>query len=1385
MNHLAPAPTRLLKITAAVARWLLFLLLAAWLLFGLALGLLHGWIVPRIDEYRPTLEMQASRVLGVPVRIGAIQARSSSLFPVVELNDVVLLDPEGREALRLPRVLASVSPRSALALGFEQLYIDRPELDIRRTAAGRLTIAGLDFSRSDGSNTDAQDWFFSQSEFVIRGGTVRWTDEQRPGGTLALADVDFVSRNSARRHSLRIDATPPPEWGERFTLMGQFRQPLLVRRAGQWQEWEGQLHANFSRVDVSRLRQHADIGADLREGLGALRVWVDVARGELLGATADAALAQVNVRLGKELEPLMLRSVSGRLGGRRLPGGFEFSTAGLQFDADDGLHWPGGNVFMRYTEPAGGTPSGEFRADRLDLAALAQIAHRLPLGDAAHEVLARHAPRGLFETVQSSWTGPIGSPARYEAKGRVKGLEIASSSSRAGSGTPGIRGADIDFELTQAGGKAGLTITRGALDLPGVFEDPVVPVDQLTGSVTWKFDGPRIDLQVSNLVFANADAQGEARASWHTTDAATSSSRSRFPGVLDLSGTLSRADGTRVYRYLPAHIPKDVRNYVQEAVTTGTASDVRFRVKGDLHDMPFADPKKGDFHISAQVRNVNFAYVPRSSLPRDSLQWPALNQLSGELVFDRLSMRVKGATARLQGAPALQVTQANATIPDLSHNTTVQVDGTIKGPLGDALKVVGNSPLGALTGGVLGKSTGTGNADVQLSLNLPVHTIDKSKVSGSVTLQGNDIQFTPDTPQLARARGVVSFSEGGFTVTNGQARMLGGDLRIEGGSRMVAGEPVVQLRAQGTATAEGMRQARELGFLSRLAQNANGGANYSVVLGFRRGLPELQVSSNLQGLGLNLPAPLNKAADAVLPLRLENSLLRESLTSGPLLDQLVLDLGRVANVAYVRDVSGAQARVLRGGIGIGLASNEFAPVPDDGVLANINLSNVDIDAWEDVLSKAAGASINTASPSAAAASAESQAAQGYLPTQVAVRAKELVFDGRKLNNVVVGGSREGTTWRANLDANELNGYVEYRQGSGATPGRLYARLARMSIAQGATSDVEALLNEQPANIPALDIVVDDFELRGKKLGRVEVEAVNRVGGPRDGNVREWRLSKLNFTTPDAIFSATGNWAAVNAQGVQPTNARTGRPGAERRRTVMNFRLDIANAGDLLGRFGMKDVVRRGKGRMEGQVAWLGSPLTPDYPSMSGQFNVNVEEGQFLKADPGLAKLLGVLSLQSLPRRLTLDFRDVFSEGFGFDFVRGDVKIDQGIASTNNLQMKGVNAAVLMEGRASLAAETQDLRVVVVPEINAGTASLVATAINPAIGLGTFLAQWVLRRPLIQATTQEFHIDGTWTDPRITRIEKKGLLGGTEPRQAEKPVDAPATASGETRPAVQQ
>ena len=133
--------------------------------------------------------------------------------------------------------------------------------------------------------------------------------------------------------------------------------------------------------------------------------------------------------------------------------------------------------------------------------------------------------------------------------------------------------------------------------------------------------------------------------------------------------------------------------------------------------------------------------------------------------------------------------------------------------------------------------------------------------------------------------------------------------------------------------------------------------------------------------------------------------------------------------------------------------------------------------------------------------------------------------------------------------------------------------------------------------------------------------------------------------------------------------------------------------------------------------------------MAGALNIQLDTGTFLKAEPGVGRLLGVLSLQSLPRRLLLDFRDVFAEGFTFDGVTGDVKIAAGVAKSDNIRIRGLQAAVLVDGSTDLAAETQKLRVVVVPEVSAGGASLAYAAINPAIALGAFLAQLILSRPM--------------------------------------------------------
>jgi uncharacterized protein YhdP len=223
-----------------------------------------------------------------------------------------------------------------------------------------------------------------------------------------------------------------------------------------------------------------------------------------------------------------------------------------------------------------------------------------------------------------------------------------------------------------------------------------------------------------------------------------------------------------------------------------------------------------------------------------------------------------------------------------------------------------------------------------------------------------------------------------------------------------------------------------------------------------------------------------------------------------------------------------------------------------------------------------------------------------------------------------------------------------------------------------------------------------------------------------------------------------------------------------RRTVLNFKLDIGDAGGLLARLGMPGTMRAGQGKIDGQLAWIGQPYAFDYPTLSGTLNIDVGKGQFLKVEPGAAKLLSILSLQTLPRRMLLDFSDVFNQGFAFDQITGDAKIDRGEAFTNNLKMRGSQATVLMEGTADIARESSKLFVVVEPDVNLGTASLAYAAINPAIGLTTFLLQWIARKPINKALTQQFEVSGSWYEPKVEKVDRSARVAAdaTSPSAAQ-------------------
>ena len=1339
----------LAQVCSSALRFAAWVLLVSGFLLGMAWTALHFWIVPRIEDFRPKFENLASQAIGVPVHMGKLLAVSSGWMPTFEIHDLSLMDPEGRRALTLPKVIFAISVRSVLNLGVEQLVIESPTLDIRRTENGEWRIAGLALKKDNSPDSAFADWVFAQKEILVQHGNVAWTDEFNPlnrdKSTVNLSQVSWVLRNSARQHQWRLDATPPPGWGEPFLLMGDLRRGLLSIHPGRVKDWSGQLHAEFSDVNLSQLGPHLPWKVNATQGQGALRMWLDLNHGNIQKATADLVLENAKAQLSPELESLSFKSIAGRVSFKPVANGFDFSTEGLRFDTADGLHWPGGNISLSYAEAEkGATAQGRFHGDKLDLLALRNIALQLPLPEPARQSLLEHKLSGLVNPLQIEWTeNNTGQDKTYQVKaanGRIDHFYFeAGKPGSSSENWPGIENANISFEMNAEGGHVNASIQKGALQINRILEDPRIPLDKLQAAVKWQHAKNALLVPEWQLSLSNADLTGDFKGSWKPSPLPGSL------GVLDLQGNIQQGDASRVHRYLPLNISQSVRHYVRDSVLKGELQNIGVKIKGDLKQLPFANPKEGEFRFAGKVKELQYAYVPTTSANTANRNassegiWPIMDSVNGDIVFDRLNFKVNGASGKWGNTP---FTQIKAEIPSLKGPVIVNVQGESKASASVVLNELRLSPVSNMLNGALEQASSTGTLTTRLKLSLPLAELEKTSLQGSVALSGNDIRMQSVLPVFEKAQGAIQFTETGFTLMGVNAQFLGGPIKLEGGMRKLSPrstEANPLIRIQGQVTANGMRQAKEIPALSMFAQHANGASNYTASLGFKGGQSELSIQSQLQGMAFNLPAPLHKKAEEQVAFKFENLVQGFSPTNPNKAqrDQLQMTWGRSLSASYLRDVSGPDPRIIQGRLQVGdNFATPAANLSDSGVSASFNLPSFSIDDWVQVLSppKSSPAWLSSQSTSLSAAT------QNYLPTRMTLKANEVTVQGRQLHNVLVSGSREGFLWRANLDAKQFSGYLEYRQPNNQNAGRIYARLARLSLPPSADQTVESLLEDSPLSIPALDIVVEDLELRGKKLGRVEIEAVNTEASlPRNAASREWRLNKLNITLPEASFKASGRWI-------------TSREGTQQASTEMNFRLDVSDAGDLLNRLGTKDALRGGAGKLEGQVNWQGSPMTLHYPSLGGRFNVNMGRGQFLQAEPGVAKLLGVLSLQALPRRLLFDFRDVFSAGFAFDTVRGDVLIQQGIASTRNLQMKGVNAVVQMDGSSDIERETQNLRVLILPEVDAGTASLLAgIALNPAIGLSTFLAQLILKQPLSRVNTQEFLIDGTWSDPKVTKV----------------------------------
>jgi uncharacterized protein (TIGR02099 family) len=539
----------------------------------------------------------------------------------------------------------------------------------------------------------------------------------------------------------------------------------------------------------------------------------------------------------------------------------------------------------------------------------------------------------------------------------------------------------------------------------------------------------------------------------------------------------------------------------------------------------------------------------------------------------------------------------------------------------------------------------------------------------------------------------VEFTESSVRAQAITGTFIGGPVTIAASTER---DGIVRIAVQGRVDTENMRRA---GGGSQWLQSFRGATDWRATYTVQKRVADVVIDSNLQGLASELPAPLGKAAADSLPLRYE----RRSLAQGQ--DRVVISLGDIVNAQLLRRLEGSRTVITRGTVRFGGA----APEPEqNGVWVGGAVKTLDLDRWIALAREGAG---------------NARVDWGGID----LKTESVQLFGRPFNQLALTAVMQGGLWRGGVAGKELEGTASWDpQGSG----RIVARMKTFVIPATAPEISAPKPAGKGRDLPAIDLIAEQFVKNGKQLGRLELMA--------SPSPDSWRIEKLRITNPDAVFEAEGMWQT----------------GIAEPRTQVSLRLDTPDAGKLLARLGYPEGLRNGKARLEGALAWTGAPYDFDYPTLSGGLLLEVQRGQFTKLHPGIGKLLGILSLQALPRRLTLDFRDIFSDGLAFDDIVSAFKIDRGVASTESFRIQGPSARIVMSGEVDLFRETQKLRVRVSPSVSDGVSIAGALIGGPIAGVAAFLAQKILKDPLDQIVSYEYAVTGTWAEPNVVRADRQ-------------------------------
>lgn len=1289
-------------------------------------------IWPQVEKSKASIEKLLSARIGAEVSIDSLEVSWTGIRPNFEIGGLYFRTPDhSSPVLQVQKISGELSWNSFYHLTpyFHELHFEGAQIYTQRNKKGNISIAGLPI-HTNSDDYGFEDWLFSQNNIEVRDVKLIW-DDQFNKKPLSSIDIQNLSLNNGiRRHIGKIQTTTP--WTEGPVELEANFVHHLGGQAGNWHDWIGTISWNLKELNLDQIAKEFVIPLYSLEGSLSSKGKIKLDNGKLDGGEAYVVADELTIQLSKDEDAIALGRLETNLS-QETDGGLiavtskNFAWRDIESPKTSPLESLSPMTF-RWRPPAANEEIKEFgfSSPKISVEDIALFAMNLPLSKKVHQWIKASKAEGELQNLDISWSeskSPLSAlniPGGWFKSNKVDFSVSAKLVNLSFVGVnksiPTVSNLTGFLSANQNQGSFSIDSRNLNLEINDLLVDPKIQLDQANGQINWSKQKGSWVINTKKLFLSNPEITTTLSTNYTLGD-------TKKPDFMELDMEFAKANLVSAYRYLPVSMDKDTQSYLSKAFSAGTIQKGSLHIKGDPNAVPFPKGVVGEFSLNLPIVAATFSPLPNQ--PINQGIWSAFTNVDGVIGMQNSSFTVDVQQANYK---QVSLSKFHAEIPNVSaKQLTLAVDGSAQGEASQMLDYLFASPAGKKQSKLEKNLRISGPTNLTMGLKIPFSGNNNTTTDIHLEFPGNKAQWS-DLPPLENLKGKIRITDVNPEFEDVTANFLGGSIKITG---TPTPQGIQSYNISGNIAASFIKNYFANNSTVQpipLLQSMTGSAKYEGTLKFNKGNSETNLKIDLRDWASSAPEPIKKSLGAPLL----GGLNIQTFANAPESPSRLSWTGKIGDQYFIQGQMSANDEI-RHAIGIGAPAN----LPAQGFQLNLAGNEMNLDAWLDFL--------ETRKKRSTAGSTEGLGVSGI---QVAGQFKKLVLFERIWPDINFAINDKASAWQMKVNSPLIAGNLQYQEMNSVDPsGAITGRLSRLKIPDAITktpeptkANTKTITTKKalgPQSIPSLDVVIDDFTWLKAQLGQIKVKTKTA------NNLL--KIEALQFNNPQGITNASGQWSGATQNNPE--------------HTVLNINMDIKDAGHIIAHWSSQKSIEGGQGQIGANIEWDGSPFDPQYETLSGKAHLNLAKGRLLEVNTDGAKLLDVLSLQSLFRFATLDLKgslgSLAARGTPFNSIDSDFEIASGIAQTKQFNMVLDQARVAMSGQINIPKQTQDLRVAIFPTIDATAGSLAAFVINPIVGLGALVGQYLITNQINRNLQSDYLIQGSWEDPEVIPLDQKG------------------------------